>query len=239
MPVTEEILRTLDRLKSQGQLVRLLNVYKGLPITYDATILNLSRESLVLSTNKFQAICLEMQRRTFVQSKAFNSVVRASVVGVDMIKETVALTALIYMTGDIGKRLLVRVQPKDAIPVEVNLSGTLIKSHMADISVGGLGVTTGLVLYRPSFFTLRSKATVAIHLPNARLPLRLPAVLMNVRGDSSSYRLGFSLTPDASARIVISQYISQRQAEIQRELHMMHEMFLQMAIGRQSAEENT
>jgi hypothetical protein len=127
-----------------------------------------------------------------------------------------------------GNRSIVRVIPKENTPVEVSLKKRTLLGEMADLSISGIGVTTGKIYYDPKFFTLHSKATLRFKLPIVKAPLNVSGILVNVRHERNTYRLGIRIQPDVYAKGYISQYIAQRQVEIQRELQLMHDLFVQL-----------
>lgn len=223
----DEILTILEQIKERGLGVRLLNVYKGIPITQEAQMLDITGKVATFNINRYQAVCLELQRKTFIQHHEFPAIVKGNVIRVDIRREIAYLSAFVYMGGDIGNRLQVRVQPKDPIPVELAMRGQLIRGHLADISIGGAGIFTTAIFYRPGFFSFKSPATINVYLPTAKTSLKLPGVVVYLRPDVSAYRLGIQVNPDMQTRALISQYVAHRQAEIQRELRQVYDVYYQ------------
>jgi hypothetical protein len=219
-----EIMNQLDRLAQTGQEVRLYNIYKGIPLNYTAVLVETSETAARVRVNRLQAACLEIQRATFLQHPDLKGIVECDVAAVDMVAEAAVLIAFRYANRPIGQRSLVRVQPRDPIEVEIRVRRRSLRGNLADISVGGAGVYTNAVLFAPGIFESGTPAALVFRLPNHKGELKLEArVLNSARDRRGGMRLGLHVQPEAGVRAVISQYIAQRQAEIQRELRALAE----------------
>jgi hypothetical protein len=226
----EEILPILEQLAAQGKEVRLLNIYKGLPISYGAKILAVHGLIADLIVNRYQATCLEAQRQTFLQNEALPHTVSGTVLTVNVVEERVTLTSFAYVSDKIGNRQLVRVQPADPIEVEVSVKGRALKGRLADISFSGAGVYTGAIIFGDSPFVVNNHASLTIYLPGSRVPVKIMGKIINVLRSQQSTRLGLLLFPDGNTRLVINQYVTQRQGEIQREIRIMYDMLRKLRI---------
>ncbi|MCI0521830.1 MAG: PilZ domain-containing protein [Chloroflexi bacterium] len=220
----EEILQILEQHAVQGKDVRLLNIYKGLPISYNAQVTGVHNKSADLSVNRYQATCLEAQRQTFLQSEYLQHTVGGTVVSVNIVEERVTLASFDYVSDKIGNRQLVRVQPADQVEVEISVKGRALKGRLADISFSGAGIYTGAILFGSSPFVVNSHASLAIQLPGNRFPVKMMGKIINVIRAAQYTRIGLVLFPDANTRLQVSQYVTQRQAEIQREIRIMYDM---------------
>ena len=232
---TDEILQKLYTLFAAGETVTLHNLFKGLAISNDAKIIRMEGSAAWFSVPRFQATCLELHRRTYIQSEYLPLIARASVVSVNFIESTALLTAFVYTGSDIGNRRSMRVHPREETPLEMTIKGLNIKGHLADISNDGLGIWTSATFYGPAVFASHTPIVVNLSLEPKKPPLRLPGTVMNVTKISETYRLGVSTTADPANRLAVVQYVSQRQAELQRELRLMSDMFFQIAAGKGGA----
>jgi hypothetical protein len=223
------ILQNLEAARLENKIARLHNVYKGIPISHEAQILEVTTQGARFQVKKYSAVCLELQRRTFIECEKLSSIVRCSVVSVDILDETAVMAAFVSLPMHIGKRTAVRVQPKDPIEVEVAYKGHSLKGRLADISTTGIGIYTWAMIYGAGFFTNNTPIAILVTLPGSNTSIKLPGEVQNIQYDGDRYRLGIITNPDATARARVTSYVSFRQAEIQRELHMMYEMFYQVA----------
>lgn len=229
MGTNDEILDILKNALPNQMSVRFFDVYKGIPITYEGRLINVSPAQVMFQVHKYQATCLEVTRRAYFRSDAFPCVVQGNVLSVDFLNDIAILGNLKYIkNSSMGNRSIVRVIPKEITPVEVSLKKRTLFTEMADLSISGIGVTTGRIYYDPKFFTLHSRATLRFKLPIAEASLNVSGILVNVRHEHNTYRLGIRIQPNVYAKGYISQYIAQRQVEIQRELQLMHDLFVQL-----------
>jgi hypothetical protein len=231
MPKRDEIFTALESLVGSAGKVRLLNVYKGLPINSDAPVLEATDGMVMLKVNKYQATCLEIQRKAYIQSDDLHQVARGEVLNVNFLTESAIVTGFVYMGDDLGKRLMIRVQPREPVEIEMALKGVNLRGQMADLSASGVGIVTGAVVVRPTLYAIGTNMVVSFQLPSERAPLRIAGKIANAFKGSNSYRLGIELTPDSATKMTLNRYIAQRQSEVQRELRMMYETFYRLAAG--------
>jgi len=145
--------------------IKLLNIYKGLPISYDSTIREVRESSLIVETSKYQAVCLYLDRFTFLQSHHFVAPVQASLQSIDVINLQVCLDELHYVNEGIGDRQQVRVEPAEMMLVQIHFPGsrTPIDAELANISQAGLGIYLANHVF--SYKNHAPKTEVLIELP--------------------------------------------------------------------------
>ena len=95
MATMEEILKIFRKIASEGRRIRLLNVYKGIPISYAARITNIGDASVSVHTEKIQLVCMYREKETFIQNVRFPHLVRAGVVMVDTDKVNAMVKPLV------------------------------------------------------------------------------------------------------------------------------------------------
>lgn len=232
MLTTADIFDQLIRLAQTKQEVRLVNEYKGIPISYEAVLQSVGENSATLAVHKYQAVCLELERRTFIISEGLTSVLRAQVASVDVVSSTSTLNEFSYAPETIGGRSAVRVEPKEPVTVTLLSQGRKFSGSLADISVSGLGVyTVAAYIYTPGFLKKGAPVQIAFKLPSERGEIRLPGMVLNITKDKGSYRLGIGTTPDALSKNAISQFVAQRQSEILREVKMFYDLVYRLKTG--------
>lgn len=167
-----------ERIAKEKQEIRLINVYKGFPISYPAQITGIDRKAIQIKTNPFQIVCIYQNKETYLRNDAFPATVSAGVMRVNFSESEAVLTHFKYVSKGIGDRRQVRVEPMDLIkgtikPSEkrLNLTGDL-----ADISLDGLAILLSPGLQASSI--LHEGAHVIVHLelpieakPAAHTPL--------------------------------------------------------------------
>ncbi len=73
----DDIISTFRSLQRQNKEIQLLNVYKGVPISYTATIQEVSEVSIRVRTDKYQIVPMFRESKTFIRSDAFPLTLRA------------------------------------------------------------------------------------------------------------------------------------------------------------------
>lgn len=266
-------------LASGRETISLINIYKGIPISYPATIINVGENAIQVITEKYQLVCLYHERETFIQSPEISEIIKARVMGLDASTSTVILSDFEIVTQTIGERREVRVCPKFTIEGEVQsqeLADTY-RGEMADISPSGLGIFISERDFFPRVYRPGRKLTLSFKLPGTYQiyeqkgygqpasrreessrydrsslgysPIHQPKPVTeasNVRRlispeltlqgtvantlelkSQKRHRIGVRLILDEFSRLVISQFIAQRQSEIIQEINSVYQLINQ------------
>jgi hypothetical protein len=165
-----EILTVFRQLSDSYKDVRLLNVYKGVPISYEAKIIEVADQSALFRTEKYQIVCLDYEGKTHVQSLFLPKIVIAKVHDIDILRNESVLGDFEYTSGRIGARTQVRVMPEKTIEglIRVVESPQSFPGELADISLDGLGFFTHVETLLPENFQKSAKVTIELYLPGVR-----------------------------------------------------------------------
>jgi len=165
-----EILMVFRQLADSYKDVRLLNVYKGVPISYEAKIIEVADKSALFRTEKYQIVCLNYEGRTYVQSLFLPKIVNAKVQDVDFLRNESVLGDFEYASGRIGARTQVRVIPEKTIEGLITMHESLqaFPGELADLSLDGMGFFTHLDILLPENFQKGEKVHVELDLPGVR-----------------------------------------------------------------------
>ena len=147
--------------------IRLLNIYKGLPISYDASIHSINGDSITLKTNKYQLVCLYLERETFIQSVQLPNALRAKLVHLDAKNLEATFTGFEYVKGGIGDREQVRVDPNNQITCFLQPKNTrhTVEADVSDISQDGIGIILDRGLFIPSIYQIGAEITIFLAIP--------------------------------------------------------------------------
>ena len=225
-----EILQKLER---TGRPVRLLNNYKGIPIAYEATIVQETPDGFIAQVNKYQNVCMEIEKVTFIQSDQLPAVIRARILSVDIVQAIALLGEFSIAPDNIGGREAVRVQPKDPIQVVLSNPKRKLTGNLVDISVSGVGITiVTSFLYNPDLIK-KASVTLELKLPVEQGNLRVPGLLASVLSRrSGNYRLGVVLNLDNPTRQIIARFVAMRQAEILREMRSYYDLLYKIQVDQ-------
>ena len=254
--VREDLLRLLGQVANAQSEIKLLNIYKGLPITYDTSIHFVSDTEVCVPANRQHIACLYYQGETYLQGARLPFLIRSQVMSLNLAKDDVILADFEVAKHTIGNRSQIRVEPDETMFAYVQFigSGFEIPAPLADISTEGASIHFDADLFPAKQAKPGNELMISIPFPDA-ISQRIikpstksllesrgvkPAlrtanwqdgkVTITARGKIVSvlqelhlnrYRVGMSLYFQDLARTVIIQYISQRQTEIIRDLHLL------------------
>lgn len=222
MALNEEILSALEKVAQSGEFVRLINEFKGLPIVHPASLLEVTPDGLQVIVHPQQAVCLQLEKFTFIQSEMLPFILRASVVSVDMANCIVNLSNILYGSDTVGGRTQIRVQP--ALPVMVTVAGRsrILRGELADLSLVGVGMyALSAYMYNPVTLKRGTDVQVQVTLSEDE-SLTLPGMILYATPEGDTYRLGVRTQPDDAARTRLAEFIGARRLEIEDELSALY-----------------
>ena len=217
----KEIISELLTLERDKTPISLLNVYKGLPVTYPVTIIASFQGRLLLKTNRYQIACLKLENKAFIRNNNNSVVYQAEVEKINFNRRQVILKNFSYADPMIGKREQVRVQVLQKMDVVIDQGdGSPIRSKLFDLSVTGIAVDI-----QNGDLVVNKGASVktALQLPEISQVytqrLVFTGMIETVRQiDDNTRRVGISTNPDSDAQELLEQYIEVVQAQYLGEL---------------------
>ncbi|ABK43906.1 type IV pilus assembly PilZ [Magnetococcus marinus MC-1] len=209
-------IEALKLLMEQGGEPACFNIYKGVPISYNAKIVSIleMKGNAVLKLHKFQSFVVGEDRSTLIKDSMLPAPIRADVVFLNREKQEVELKNLTFTELGAGDRNHIRVKPKDPVNVVVLGDGRKLSGELLDISATGMGVVCGGT---PIPFGEPVECNMVLEKKGQTLRVSgsIVAVKEWVGGKTM---LGVSIKPDTSSEVFISQFVYQRQAEVVREI---------------------
>ena len=206
------------RTAKDGQNVKLTNYYRGLPITYPATILGVERGIIDLDVNQQQAIAMASDHYTLIRTHLFPHPIVAHVQYVNIKKHVASLTKLCFVEVLAEKRAAVRLNLDPPVRATIRYEEQEIIGGLVDISTQGLAIMVDEYVE----LAIGSELTVKFMLPDPVLMkktlIKVPATLVDIAASASPYRCRFRISPEKHQEQLISRYSFQRQVEIIRSL---------------------
>ncbi len=230
MAQQDNVTRILDLLREQRKPVRLINTYRGIPINNDARIITISQGYVAFGVHEYQAVCMTLEGKTFVQGDLLSEVYQARAVAVDVLTRQAILTEFAGVGNTVGKRMAVRVQPKEPVDVEIYDGKRRIPGKLADISSTGVGVFTfATYIYGELSFEKSENVFIDVRMPVSDAILRFEGKISSVVHQKGTFlhRLGVKLLPNPATDQPLLLYITQRQEEILRELKAIYDTMAQ------------
>src|SRR5512145_944747 len=91
-PENENALKGFEAAYQQGRPLHLLNTYRGIPVVYDARIIMINQGYVALNVHPYQATCMALENKTYVQSDTSQDLFLAKTVALDVVKCQAILT---------------------------------------------------------------------------------------------------------------------------------------------------
>ena len=212
----------LDRV-SINQSFDFMNVYKGLPLVYKARLQSVGEKSAKFKVDPPSSICLGWENCTTILEDANTNAINANVVNFDIKNGLVELTDFKYANRGIGYRMMVRVEPKDIIPVNIIYKNQTIPGDLADISLTGFGVRT------QTLGNLQLRETVQLEVTLMEQRITPIGTLINITEEDDGLRLAIRFGVEMTIPVATARYITHRRAEIHREIHEAYEKAIESA----------
>ncbi|QWV93790.1 PilZ domain-containing protein [Geomonas oryzisoli] len=207
--------------ESSGTRVKLLNYYKGLPISYPATLVEVSGQVLELDVHPQQAVALGLSKRTCIKCGIFSHTLLAEVKDADVRRMMASLHNFSYVDLMAEQRASLRLELDPPCEAEITASGRTVAAMALDVSLGGFSALSS----QPSQLEKGAEVLLKVMMPNLLhntvTPLEVPATVVDVSCGDDGDLCRFAISSDAQAEGVLSRFIFQRQVDLIRELKEM------------------
>ncbi len=201
-----------------GAQLKLVNYYKGLPISYPATLVEVNGDVLELDVHPQQAVVLEARRRTCIKCSHFDLPLLAEVKDADVRRMTASLYKFCYVEIMAEQRVSLRLELEPPCDAEILTGSDPLEGKVLDISLGGLSIRTS----RPCPLARGAEVPLRVLVPNllqkSQTPLEVQATVIDIVSDENGDIYRFSTCSDPYAEGMISRFIFQRQVDLIREL---------------------
>jgi hypothetical protein len=158
----------LEQIARNRSAIKLLNVYKGLPVSYDVSIHSVGDSEVQVHSNRNQLACLYYQRETYLQADELPFTLRSQVMSLHLGKEDAVLANLEIAPNSIGNRSQIRVEPDEPLLAAVQFHGSPSEFYVpvADISAEGAGVYFEHYMFPARFCQPGNEISMSIWLPD-------------------------------------------------------------------------
>lgn len=171
MTTRDDLITLFQRLAANQQPVRLLNIYKGLPINNEAVIRNVQGPVIEVSTDRYQIVCMFLDREVYIQSPYLPNPVKAQIQSISPLNLSASLYGFDFVSKGIGERDAVRVEPEEKVfgILQVKDALAAIQGELADISQNGLGFFIDRNFFSPRHIHTGAEIMVTLKLPEMML----------------------------------------------------------------------
>lgn len=212
-----------------GRSIEMINIFHGVPVSNRAEITMVSKGYVALNAHSYQAVCVSMEKRTFLRGGDLEGILRGHPVSVDVASGDILLTRLSTVQASLGQRMGLRVQPKEPVRVEIRTARGSVSSTLADLSPQGLGLFTfGAYVKDRADFQPGDQVEMEVHIPMSDSPLHFSGEVVNIHKEHNSllHRVGLQVKPDESAVKDLGRYIECRRTEILQELEKTYQVMV-------------
>ena len=210
--------------------IRLINTYRGVPVTASGNVLELHGSDTLVSTTPLQILCIRLQKIAYLNFGG--RILTARPVNSNLNDELMTLTEFEPAPFFIGQRKFVRVEP--AVPIKAKFTSprfgqseaeqpAWFNTELIDLSILGAAVHLNALIYKQTPVYVDDSAVLKFTLKVA--PLLVPydldtkAVIKNVTYvDENTVRVGLQTSPTSQAENVITHFVAQLQKIIIQEL---------------------
>lgn len=163
----ERIVEALHGHLRDQRPVLLYNTFHGVAISYEAQVVLVNPTFVGLSVHPYQAVCIKRERRTYIESKAIDGLIRGIPTLIDFKNQVVMLTQLKSVPQKTRDKQHSRISPTKEVTVELSSDlGIAQTGQMLTLSVLG-GNTLRMAISLPV-------DSVYAHLDAVELIFKLP-----------------------------------------------------------------
>jgi hypothetical protein len=200
------------------QVLKLINYYMGMPLSYPATIAQIDRGVVDLDVQAQQAFTIDYCRSVFIRSPLFKHDVLAQAQYVNIRKKAATFVKFSYVEIMAERRNFVRLElsPNPAVIIESPLGH--IEGKLFDISLAGINILIDNYCPLEINVEMTLRFTLTLLEQNLSIDVITVAKLITIKADVPPYTYAFAIYSDKSLERQLSQYIFQRQIEIIREI---------------------
>lgn len=203
-----------------------MNMYKGLPLVYEAVLQHVGEKSAKFKVVSPSSVCLEWEPQTTILEDQKTNTLTANVVDFDILSGVVELATFRYGGRHVGNRMIVRVEPRDVIPVDIKADAQTLMGKLADISLTGLGIRTSS-LGDPEL-RIRDKVQVRFELTDEEMTLQ--GMVINITPEESGHRLAvYCGGSETKIPVSVARYIIRRREEIRQEIYEIYTQTIEKA----------
>jgi hypothetical protein len=177
--MAQDMIELFQKIVASGGEVNLFNVYKGVPLSFPARVISVEKGKVRVQTDRYQTVCMYIEKKTFLQSQNLPDVLQAEVLELDSQTRAATLTNFRTAESGIGSRMKVRIQPKDLLEGNIhNPQGDpIIRGELADISQDGIAIYLIRELFPARQYQVGRQINLTMQLPgeyNLAQPPRRP-----------------------------------------------------------------
>lgn len=198
--------------------LKLVNYFKGLPISYPATPVEMAGCVLELDVHPQQAVALEQTGSTFIKCSYFDRPMLADVKDADVRRMMASLSNFRFVEILAEQRVSLRLKLEPPCDAQIVGDGGPVDGKVLDISLGGVSIRTSCPSNLRESDEVKLKLMVPNLLQSGGTSLEVRSTVVAVGSEEEGEVCRFAIELDPHVEGVISRFIFQRQVDLIREL---------------------
>lgn len=205
--------------QTDAPCITLTNVFKEMPITHPALLLDVRGGHVDLQTCALQLAAISQCREVYIQSPLVGPPVLGRLDSiVDIRHGIVRVRDFSYRELHVNSRSTVRVRFKKPISIVAYSGGNKVSGVIHDISLGGCCINTLVRHGLDETGSLRVELNLLDESTGRALSMQIDSSLVRVSGDVPPFRCALNFNHTKHSEQLLSIFINQRQIEILKEL---------------------
>ncbi len=217
---SNNILKIFQKMKENGKNIRFMNLYQGIPISYEGKIVEIDDESVVFEIeNELQEIAMKLEGKAYmIKNEYLNRYIKADISYSNFSNKTIVLNNFVYLLNlPAIQREFTRIYPDVFVQVTLESEKNIeLKGNLYDLSMGGLGFISkdNEGFFMGAYVDIKFKLTLL----DKEYDVSTNGEILNMIEYMNSYRYCLKIFPDTKNLQEIQRYIKSRELEIIDEL---------------------
>ena len=210
------ILRTMQEKKEK---IEIHNYYKGLSITNDAFVLDVTKNTILIKTNMMQQKAVQYEEKAILVSESLPyAVICKKIHNKSFEKHTIELSHLAFTKTSQIQRETVRVHPKDDYTIDIYLNAKKINQ---DIQIEDLSIRSIRLKFNtlPAGLKICENINMQLSLEKDTFMLQTKLEILRIDESQTDFQIVFFFEEKQKTKLM--KYVTKRQMEMIREFKGM------------------
>ncbi len=217
---SNNILNTFRKMKNDGFKVRFMNLYQGMPINNQGSIIKIDGDFVTFKLdNELQKIAMKLEGKAYmIKDKYLDRYIKADISHINFLDKTIVLNNFVYLLNlPAIQRKYIRIYPSIFVQVALqDRKDCTLKGNLYDLSLEGLGVISK---DNEGFYTgVPVDIKFKLILRGNEFDIHTKGEILNIIEYMDSYRYCLKIIPNKKNSKEIEDYIRAREVEIIEEL---------------------
>jgi len=210
---------SLGWVKSNNQQIKSFTIYRGLQVTNQAYIIDVSKGgSVMVSTNAHQLATLNEGDTMFLTSENFHYPIKGAVRRILSDEKAVTLVNLAYIKDkSIADRKNIRVEIDEVIPAAIRYNNEVLQGRIVDMSIRAVGVEVPLI--KELGLGKKVDLLCSLTIDNRMEEVRLGGEVYKIMQVGKKYHIVIIYHLSQKLEAVIHKFISKYQLKIVQEMN--------------------